>query len=92
EKTEVQCNLRRVSTKEKTKSLLNQHKSGSAFLRVCASLYPISFFYTQNVLKVLYNNERKVHYMPATHPAPQNAGQYFELPGSGQGLSSQPEA
>ncbi|GJH76023.1 hypothetical protein ECZC06_56170 [Escherichia coli] len=46
EKTEVQCNLRRVSTKEKTKSLLNQHKSGSAFLRVCASLYPISFFYT----------------------------------------------
>ncbi|MCV6037745.1 hypothetical protein OFP00_32195, partial [Escherichia coli] len=81
-----------VSTKEKTKSLLNQHKSGSAFLRVCASLYPISFFYTQNVLKVLYNNERKVHYMPATHPAPQNAGQYFELPGSGQGLSSQPEA
>ena len=27
-----------------------------------------------------------------THPAPQNAGQYFELPGSGQGLSSQPEA
>ncbi len=23
---------------------------------------------------------------------PQNAGQYFELPGSGQGLSSQPEA
>nr|DAL91969.1 MAG TPA: hypothetical protein [Caudoviricetes sp.] len=26
------------------------------------------------------------------HPAPQNAGQYFELPGSGQGLSSQPEA
>lgn len=29
-KTEVQCNLRRVSTKEKTKSLLNQHKSGSS--------------------------------------------------------------
>ncbi|OTB89993.1 hypothetical protein AW115_19065 [Escherichia coli] len=27
-----------------------------------------------------------------THPASQNAGQYFELPGSGQGLSSQPEA
>ncbi|ASZ44434.1 hypothetical protein CLD27_07020 [Escherichia coli] len=27
-----------------------------------------------------------------THPAPQNARQYFELPGSGQGLSSQPEA
>ncbi|EFO3750094.1 hypothetical protein EJ879_25805 [Shigella sonnei] len=27
-----------------------------------------------------------------THPTPQNAGQYFELPGSGQGLSSQPEA
>ncbi|EFI3656471.1 hypothetical protein GY517_003565 [Escherichia coli] len=27
-----------------------------------------------------------------THPAPQNAGQYFELPGSDQGLSSQPEA
>ncbi len=29
---------------------------------------------------------------PTTHPAPQNAGQYFELPSSGQGLSSQPEA
>ncbi|EFN5988542.1 hypothetical protein FV131_24740 [Escherichia coli] len=28
----------------------------------------------------------------STHPAPQNARQYFELPGSGQGLSSQPEA
>lgn len=27
-----------------------------------------------------------------THPAPQNARQYLELPGSGQGLSSQPEA
>ncbi|TJK73920.1 hypothetical protein C9083_25415 [Escherichia coli] len=27
-----------------------------------------------------------------THPAPQNAGQYFELPSSGQGVSSQPEA
>ncbi|EDT8874391.1 hypothetical protein AAM31_004408 [Salmonella enterica subsp. enterica] len=27
-----------------------------------------------------------------THPAPQNAGQYFELPGCGQGVSSQPEA
>ncbi|EOB2260517.1 TPA: hypothetical protein ACHK36_RS22725, partial [Escherichia coli] len=32
----------------------------------------------------------KLHSFP--HPAPQNAGQYFELPGSGQGLSSQPEA
>ncbi|APH97337.1 hypothetical protein AW111_26500 [Escherichia coli] len=29
---------------------------------------------------------------PTTHPAPQNAGQYFELPSSGQGVSSQPEA
>ncbi|GDO96338.1 hypothetical protein BvCmsNSNP012_00995 [Escherichia coli] len=34
----------------------------------------------------------KVHPYFTTHPAPQNAGQYFELPGSGQGLSSQPEA
>ena len=36
-------------------------------------------------------NTKYITYLP-THPAPQNAGQYFELPGSGQGLSSQPEA
>ena len=36
-------------------------------------------------------NIKYIIYLP-THPAPQNAGQYFELPGSGQGLSSQPEA
>lgn len=36
-------------------------------------------------------NTKYIIYLP-THPAPQNAGQYFELPGSGQGLSSQPEA
>ncbi|EFN4421439.1 hypothetical protein FQJ51_22935 [Escherichia coli] len=34
----------------------------------------------------------KVHHYFINHPAPQNAGQYLELPGSGKGLSSQPEA
>ncbi|EFI3603082.1 hypothetical protein GY502_004845 [Escherichia coli] len=44
------------------------------------------------IKKTLTLNVRfsKLHSFP--HPAPQNAGQYFELPGSGQGLSSQPEA
>lgn len=56
--------------RKKNKSLLNQHKSGSVPLRVCASLYPISFFYTQNVLKVLYNNEHKVHHIPTNPPRP----------------------
>lgn len=39
----------------------------------------------------IQGNSCYIDTMP-THPAPQNAGQYFELPGSGQGLSSQPEA
>ena len=45
-------------------------ESGQVRFRVCASLYPISFFYTQDVLKVLYINEHKVHYIPTNPPRP----------------------
>ncbi|RNJ15485.1 hypothetical protein EFV04_11125 [Escherichia coli] len=53
---------------------------------------PSHFFIHKMYLKYLtMMNTKYIIYLP-THPAPQNAGQYFELPGSGQGLSSQPEA
>ncbi|EFC4056887.1 hypothetical protein F0413_14030 [Shigella flexneri] len=53
---------------------------------------PSHFFIHKMYLKYFtMMNIKYIIYLP-THPAPQNAGQYFELPGSGQGLSSQPEA
>ncbi|PRT60534.1 hypothetical protein C6086_10740 [Escherichia coli] len=53
---------------------------------------PSHFFIHKMYLKYFtMMNTKHIIYLP-THPAPQNAGQYFELPGSGQGLSSQPEA
>ncbi|HAH3755861.1 TPA: hypothetical protein GE038_22600 [Escherichia coli] len=53
---------------------------------------PSHFFIHKMYLKYFTMMSTKyIIYLP-THPAPQNAGQYFELPGSGQGLSSQPEA
>ncbi|MDN0436755.1 hypothetical protein EXX46_10675 [Escherichia coli] len=53
---------------------------------------PSHFFIHKMYLKYFtMMNAKYTIYLP-THPAPQNAGQYFELPGSGQGLSSQPEA
>ncbi|EFO0322376.1 hypothetical protein D0683_13435 [Escherichia albertii] len=53
---------------------------------------PSHFFTHKMYLKYFtIMNIKYIIYLP-THPAPQNAGQYFELPGSGQGLSSQPEA
>ncbi|ATB73542.1 TPA: hypothetical protein HMV82_08990 [Escherichia coli] len=53
---------------------------------------PSHFFTHKMYLKYFTSmNTKYIIYLP-THPAPQNAGQYFELPGSGQGLSSQPEA
>ncbi|RZW53688.1 hypothetical protein EXX74_05950 [Escherichia coli] len=53
---------------------------------------PSHFFIHKMYLKYFtMMNTKYIIHLP-THPAPQNAGQYFELPGSGQGLSSQPEA
>ncbi|EFB9346611.1 hypothetical protein D9H56_06460 [Escherichia coli] len=53
---------------------------------------PSHFFTHKMYLKYFTSmNTKYIIYLP-THPAPQNAGQYFELPGSGKGLSSQPEA
>ncbi|EFD5069235.1 hypothetical protein F0309_13325 [Escherichia coli] len=53
---------------------------------------PSHFFTHKMYLKYLTTMNIKYIICLPTHPAPQNAGQYFELPGSGQGLSSQPEA
>ncbi|EEV6350447.1 hypothetical protein EIP83_12650 [Escherichia coli] len=53
---------------------------------------PSHFFIHKMYLKYLAMMNTKYIICLPTHPAPQNAGQYFELPGSGQGLSSQPEA
>ncbi|EFC2077504.1 hypothetical protein E5N38_25185 [Escherichia coli] len=48
-------------------------------------------FYLKNIY-IQLDGKTKYSYIYYNPPASQNAGKYFELPGSGQGLSSQPEA